>query len=670
MDAHPARHPSDQTRPGTVPPGLAEHPNYDIKRELGRGGMGVVYLAHNKLMGRDEVLKVMGRQIMDRPGALERFLREIRAVAKLRHPNIVTAYHATHMDENIVLAMEYVKGYDLAQLVKGQGPLPVALACNFVHQAALGLQHAHDEGLVHRDIKPGNLMLSRSGRKPTVKVLDFGLAKATREEKVDGTLTSEGQALGTPDFIAPEQILNAPTADIRADIYSLGGTLFYLLCGRPPFQANSLYDIYQAHISRDAGPLNLIRPEVPAGLAALVAKMMAKDPARRLQTHAEVARSLTPFFKTGIAPHEVARLAVTPGWQSTVNDAASVSVAVPIQPATEEATGQTAPKQGAAGPTDANAPWQGLIELKGTDLLIDRAPAVAPVRRAPIPVWVAASAAGLLGSIAVAALTSIVIDTTDGRKVVARDKKPSSLIPPEVKIENVPAPENHSSRGDVNAQATQPAKRPEPLTLDATVPPPPVVAEHWVSLFNGKDKTGWATHPSQPDNWRVENGILSAAGPEVSHLYTKRSDYKDIHVRAEARVDDGGNGGVHIRSAFGPARPSAQPMFPISYEAPINCTHPNANKTGSLFLPDGNAVNCPESPVPPGEWMTLEMIARGRHITVKVNGNVTTDYNESGPSYPQQGHIALLRYPRLGGQPHRPEALIEFRKIEVKELDR
>ena len=112
-------------------------------------------------------------------------------------------------------------------------------ACFFVHQAALGLQHAHEEGLVHRDIKPGNLMLSRKKEKATIKVLDFGLAKVTREEKVDGGLTSEGQALGTPDYIAPEQIGDATKADIRADIYSLGGTLYHLLTGRPPFQAGS-----------------------------------------------------------------------------------------------------------------------------------------------------------------------------------------------------------------------------------------------------------------------------------------------------------------------------------------------------------------------------------------------------------------------------------------------
>ncbi len=281
----------------TLPPGLANHPDYEIKRELGRGGMGVVYLAHNKMMGRDEVLKVMGRQIIDRPGVLDRFLREIRSVAKLRHPNIVTAYHATRLGDSIVFAMEYVAGLDLARTVKAKGALAIAQASNFIYQAALGLQHAHEEGLVHRDIKPGNLMLTRNRDKAAVKILDFGLAKASREEKVDLALTYEGQALGTPDFIAPEQILDAPSADIRADIYSLGSTFYFLLAGRPPFQANTLYDVYQAHLSREAHPLNLIRPEVPAELAALVAKMLAKDPSRRFQTPNEIAQALSPFFK-------------------------------------------------------------------------------------------------------------------------------------------------------------------------------------------------------------------------------------------------------------------------------------------------------------------------------------------------------------------------------------
>ena len=383
----------------TLPPGLADHPDYQIKRELGRGGMGVVYLAHNTLMGRDEVLKVMGRQIMERPGVLERFLREIRAVASLRHPNIVAAYHATRVGESIVFAMEYVEGLDLSRMVKAKGPLPVGHACNFVYHAALGLQHAHEEGLVHRDIKPGNLMLSRKGDTATVKVLDFGLAKATREEKVDGGLTSEGQALGTPDFMAPEQILDAMSADIRADIYSLGGTLYYLLTGRPPFQANSLYDIYQAHISLDANPLNLVRPSVPAELAALVAKMMAKDPTRRFQTPGEVAQSLTPFFKKGSVAFKGPKANVSQADPSATGQSAIGMVLTPNQPATDT-RGPIVRAKNAAEPAVPEARWESLIEFREADRPNEATPSVAPARRPP---WVWPSVAAgvlLLGFIA------------------------------------------------------------------------------------------------------------------------------------------------------------------------------------------------------------------------------------------------------------------------------
>ena len=169
-------------RAETLPPGLADHPNYEVLCELGQGGMGVVYLAQNKLMGRKEVLKVVSSHIIFRRGVRDRFLAEIRNAAKLHHPNIVTAYSALQLDESLILAMEYVEGLDLAKIVKARGPLPVANAANYIHQAiALGLQHAHERGMVHRDIKPGNLMLARQGNRPVIKVLDFGLAKVGRE---------------------------------------------------------------------------------------------------------------------------------------------------------------------------------------------------------------------------------------------------------------------------------------------------------------------------------------------------------------------------------------------------------------------------------------------------------------------------------------------------------
>ena len=318
----------------TLPPELVDHPDWEIVRELGRGGMGVVYLARNKLMGRQEVLKVVGRHLIERPGVLDRFLREIQSAARLQHVNIVTAYSAMRMGPSLVLTMEYVKGFDLAKIVKARGPLAIAHASHFIHQAALGLQHAHERDMVHRDIKPANLMVGE-GKKGLVKVLDFGLAKVTSEGQTDSGLTREGQMVGTPDFIAPEQIRDAKTADIRADIYSLGCTLYYLLTGAPPFRGEHLWDIYQAHFSMDAGPLNLVRPEVPVELAAVVAKMMAKEPGRRFQTPGEVARALTPFFKQAVTQPVVANTEVSQLARAIAPSQTSGAGLSPTEPATE-----------------------------------------------------------------------------------------------------------------------------------------------------------------------------------------------------------------------------------------------------------------------------------------------------------------------------------------------
>ncbi len=396
-----------------LPPGLAEHPDYLIKRELGRGGMGVVYLAENRLMGRDEALKVMGRQIMERPEVLERFLREIRAVAKLSHPDIVTAYHAVRLGESIVFAMEYVDGLDLSRIVKARGPLPVSIACNYVRQAALGLQHAHEHAMVHRDIKPSNLMRARQGDRDVVKVLDFGLAKVESEGLLDGTvideaqmlgtlthdgqmlgtLTYDGQMLGTPDFIAPEQIRDARHADIRADIYSLGGTFYYLLTGGPPFQETSRYDTLQAHHSVEAAPLNLVRPEVPVELAALVAKMMAKEPERRFTAPAEVAEALTPFLEPGSRP--------VSGWSPSIS---SVGQSIPSSqpfgggPAPAQlATLDTASPSASAPsePKPQEAACQSTIEFEETEprTTAEKPRAALRSAAAPRPPWVWASAA-------------------------------------------------------------------------------------------------------------------------------------------------------------------------------------------------------------------------------------------------------------------------------------
>ena len=293
--------------PSAVPPELANHRDYRIVRELGRGGMGVVYLARNTLMDRDEVLKVAHRGLLEKPGASDRFLQEIRAAAQLMHVNVVRAYSVLRPGNLLVFAMEYVPGDDLARIVSNQGALPIAHACQYGFQVAQGLQHAHEKGLVHRDIKPSNLILSKDGKKPVVKILDFGLAKMTSEVGFAKNLTGSNKMMGTPDYIAPEQILDAAAADIRADIYSLGCSMYFLLSGAPPFAGGSLYEVLHAHSTVQERPLNLVRPEVPAELAAVVAKMMAKDPARRHQEPGDVCRDLLPFVKPGAVSAPVGR---------------------------------------------------------------------------------------------------------------------------------------------------------------------------------------------------------------------------------------------------------------------------------------------------------------------------------------------------------------------------
>ena len=232
-----------------VPPELASNPDYKIVRELGRGGMGVVYLARNTIMDREEVLKVAHRTLLEKPGASDRFLQEVRSAAQLMHVNVVRAYSVLRLGEMLVFAMEYVPGDDLAKIVREQGALPVAAACFYAAQVALGLEHAHEKGMVHRDIKPSNLIVSKDGKKPVVKILDFGLAKMTSEVGLGRDLTGSNKMMGTPDYISPEQILDAAKADIRADIYSLGCTLYFMLTGatRFLFHGKSLYEVLHAH---------------------------------------------------------------------------------------------------------------------------------------------------------------------------------------------------------------------------------------------------------------------------------------------------------------------------------------------------------------------------------------------------------------------------------------
>jgi serine/threonine protein kinase/Leucine-rich repeat (LRR) protein len=279
--------------PEGLPPDLANYPKYRFLRELGRGGMGVVYLAEQTLMKRRVAIKVINPGVLAHPSALPRFQAEVQAAATLDHANIVRAHDAEQVGGLHLLVMEFVDGTNLADLVQRKGPLPMAHACHFIRQAALGLQHAFEQGMIHRDIKPQNLMVTAKGQ---VKILDFGLARLRSSGR---GLTEMGSFMGTPEYVSPEQATDAHTADTRADLYSLGCTLFFLLTGRPPFPEDTAVKTILAHIEKEAPPVQELRPEVPAELSAVVARLLAKDPAQRFQTPVELAQALVPFVKQG-----------------------------------------------------------------------------------------------------------------------------------------------------------------------------------------------------------------------------------------------------------------------------------------------------------------------------------------------------------------------------------
>jgi WD40 repeat protein len=276
-----------------IPANLVNHPRYRILEVLGRGGMGMVFKAEHVLMKRTVALKVISRGLTLTPEIVKRFHREIEAAAQLSHPNIVAAYDAEQAGETQLLVMEFIEGTDLAQVVKEHGPLSVESACSCIRQAALALQHAHEHRMIHRDIKPHNLMLTKEGQ---VKVLDFGIARFLRENSEPSPAeTAQGTTLGTPDYMAPEQVSDSHAVDIRADIYSLGCSLYHLLTGQVPFPGGSFFDKMMRHMEGNLVPVGQLRSDLPEGLKTVLARMMAKHPKDRYQSPGEVAKALLPF---------------------------------------------------------------------------------------------------------------------------------------------------------------------------------------------------------------------------------------------------------------------------------------------------------------------------------------------------------------------------------------
>ena len=264
---------------------------YLLLELIGQGGMGRVYLARDTRLNRLVALKILAPERMNNSRAVDRFKREARVGAQLQHENLVRIYDFGQANGRFFLVMEYIEGKTIGALITAQGPMPVPTAARFTWQIALGLEHAHRKGLIHRDVNPYNVLVTHEG---IAKLADLGLAIDLAEAE---RVTREGATVGTFDYVAPEQARHSHAADIRSDIYSLGCTLYHMVAGQVPFPSPSLAEKLFAHQALEPTPLNQLIPHIPADFVEVVQRMMRKLPDERYATPLQVAQALEPFIE-------------------------------------------------------------------------------------------------------------------------------------------------------------------------------------------------------------------------------------------------------------------------------------------------------------------------------------------------------------------------------------
>lgn len=475
--------------------------NYVLLERLGAGGMGQVFKARHQRMDRIVALKLLPPELSENPAVIQRFQREVRAVAKLTHPNIIAAYDADEAPGGLpFLAMEYVAGCDLAQLLIAEPHLPVGRVLNYILQAARGLAFAHSQGVIHRDIKPGNLLLDAAG---TVKILDLGLARIHEVEvqaAKDG-LSRSGDVMGTVDYMAPEQALDSHAADARADLYGLGCTLYRLVTGKPLFEGESVVQKLLFHQSKPVPSLRAARPDASAEVEAMFQRMVAKRVEDRFQCMEELIVVLEPLADQSPAPGK----------------AKPISAAVPVQ-GSLAATGTQDLKETLLLANQAEATSRVFNRIAEAEQSEQTLPNLS---RPAAPVWPRRRnliAAGTGGLLLILFAVWVVIKDKDGKELA-----------------RVKVPEN--ARAEITELVEPPEQKPPTIPQTSGDAPAPAIAPFDVAQAQAH-QAAWAKHLGTQVETANSVGVKMILIPSGEFLMGSSEDQLSLALKMAAELGE------------------------------------------------------------------------------------------------------------------------------------
>lgn len=582
--------------------------NYLVLEKIGQGGMGMVFKSLHRRMDRLVAVKVLPPTMVKTASSIQRFQREVRAVAKLDHPNIVAAYDADESDGTHFLVMQYVDGKDLAAKVREDGRLPIMTALDYIQQAATGLAYAHGKNVIHRDIKPANLLL---GGDDVVRILDLGLARIQSDaSNLDDQLTQSGHIMGTVDYMAPEQALDTRNADERADIYSLGATFWYLVTAESLYPGDSFVQKLVAHQNAPLRSLSELRPDATAEIEAWLGRMVAKSPNERFQSMEEVIVSLADFAKHANIHCDSA---IHPGSSASKRDGQKKATTVANVERSQ---------------VDTDAQSIGPLHIKtSTDIRTAPVTAISVTRAKPNKDsllrrywWLAGSVFPVL---AVAAIVVIIRsdDGTETRIEVSEGSKVEMIETSSSRPATLPVP--------IQAKATPASLEPAAQPVLGSLPsvsqpgPPETRVTTWEYLFNGTQTAAWSTLGS----FRVQDDLLIADGGHENAI--SMQEYSDFELEAVWKIGPGANGGIYYRNH--PDRNVATGNeYQIADHKSNPVDYPPEKQSGSLY---GLLAPTKDVMQPPGQWNTTRIVCQGTRVEHWLNQRKVLEYDTSGDEF-------------------------------------